>query len=180
MNVKCNLMHGCYTPSMCEFAQVCTYSPMGAALKEEKLMKCYADTRDHCHNPSACKNTGKCIYEEELNRSRLEPGMVKTIKPRIPEFIEILEASKAIHLKKNQDYANDNNSFANFERSSELISWFQNPIDRSFIALIGTKLARIAELRDGRIPNNESLDDSFIDLVTYCGLWAAYVKRSKM
>jgi hypothetical protein len=98
-------------------------------------------------------------------------------EPRIPEFIELLEASKAIHLKKNQDYANDNNPFSNFERSALLISWFNNPTDKSFIALIGTKLARIAELTDGRIPNNESLDDSFLDLVTYCALWAAYKKR---
>ena len=97
--------------------------------------------------------------------------------PRIPEFIELLDSSKAIHLKKNQDYANASNPFSNFERSAELISWFSNDTDKAFIALIGTKLARIAELSDGRTPNNESLDDSFLDLVTYCGLWAAYVKR---
>lgn len=103
----------------------------------------------------------------------------KEEKPRIPEFIELLDASKAIHLKKNKDYANENNPFSNFERSAELVSWFANKQDKSFVALIGTKLARIAELRDGRIPNNESLDDSFLDLLTYVGLWAAYVKRNK-
>jgi hypothetical protein len=100
-------------------------------------------------------------------------------QPRIPEFIELLDASRAIHLKKNQDYANANNPFSNFERSAELISWFSNPNDKSFVALIGTKLARIAELSDGRTPNNESLDDSFLDLLTYVGLWAAYVKRQR-
>lgn len=100
-------------------------------------------------------------------------------EPRIPEFIELLDASKAIHLKKNEDYANANNPFSNFERSAELISWFSNTQDKLFVALIGTKLARIAELSDGRIPNNESLDDSFLDLVTYCALWAAYVKRTR-
>ncbi len=108
-----------------------------------------------------------------------DPGYVHNNKPRIPEFIELLDASKAMHLKKNQDYANDLNPFSNFERSAMLISWFTNDIDKSFIALIGTKLARIAELSDGRVPNNESLDDSFLDLVTYCGLWAAYVKRQR-
>lgn len=100
-------------------------------------------------------------------------------KPRIPEFLELLDASKVIHLKKNQDYANESNPFSNFERSAELISWFNNPIDKSFMGLIGTKLARIAELSDGRIPNNESLDDSFLDLVTYCALWGAYNKRQR-
>lgn len=103
----------------------------------------------------------------------------KGIEPRIPEFIELLDASKAIHLKKNQDYANASNPFSNFERSAELISWFNNPVDKSFVALIGTKLARIAELSDGRTPNNESLYDSFLDLLTYVGLWAAYDKRRR-
>jgi len=29
-------------------------------------MKCYTDERDHCHNPSACGNAGRCIYREAL------------------------------------------------------------------------------------------------------------------
>jgi len=121
-----------------------------------------------------CELRGECAYSPlgaELNPIEN--------KPRIPEFIEILDASKAIHLKKNADYANANNPFSNFERSATLIEWFTSPIDKSFIALIATKLARIAELSDGRSPNNESLDDSFLDLVTYCGLWAAYSKRNR-
>lgn len=121
------------------------------------------------------------IHEESkslnLNRVINDKDAEKQPKYRIPEFIELLEQSKIIHLKKNQDYANEYNPFSNFERSAELISWFNNSIDVSFIALIGTKLSRIAELRDGRIPNNESLDDSFLDLLTYVGLWAAYIKR---
>lgn len=167
-------------------------------------MKCYTDNKDVCHNPNICEALGYCNYEKELSKinemldkcqdpngcvyttrcinaqkCQLEQIIMPTNQPRIPEFIEILEASKAIHLKKNQDYANDNNPFANFERSAELISWFNNSTDKAFISLIGTKLARIAELSDGRTPNNESLDDSFLDLVTYCGLWAAYSKRMR-
>ena len=107
------------------------------------------------------------------------PGQIINIQPRIPEFIELLDASKAIHLKKNQDYANADNPFSNFERAAELISWFSNKTDKAFMGLIGNKLARIAELSDGRIPNNESLDDSFLDLLTYVGLWGAYVKRNR-
>lgn len=123
-----------------------------------------------------CPYSGKCI-DQCMKLYNLET--LEEIKPRIPEFIELLEQSKAIHLKKNQDYANASNPFSNFERSAELISWFNNPVDRSFVALIGTKLARIAELSDGRVPNNESLDDSFLDLLTYVGLWGAYSKRNR-
>lgn len=97
----------------------------------------------------------------------------------VTEFIELLRLSKEIHLKKGADYATQQNPFSNFERSAELVSWFTGKVDKSFVALIGTKLARIAELSDGRTPNNESLDDSFLDLLTYVGLWASYVKRNR-
>lgn|SRR5574339_41070 len=96
---------------------------------------------------------------------------------RIPEFIEILEKSLQIHLKKNEDYASAGNPFSNFEFSAKIVKEFKNEEDKGFVALIATKLARLAELSDGRIPNNESVDDSFLDLVTYCALWAAYRKR---
>lgn len=133
------------------------------------LPKCNAIA---CNNPNSCEFTQKCQYTKL-------GAQYASQKPRIPEFIELLDASKAIHIKKNQDYANDNNPFANFERSAELISWFNKPTDKAFIALIGTKLARIAELSDGGVAQNESLDDSFLDLVTYCGLWGAYSKRDR-
>jgi hypothetical protein len=97
----------------------------------------------------------------------------------VNEFLDLLQQSRDIHLKKGADYASQSNPFSNFERSAELVSWFTNKNDKSFVALIGNKLARIAELSDGRTPNNESLDDSFLDLLTYVGLWAAYVKRQR-
>jgi hypothetical protein len=99
---------------------------------------------------------------------------------RIPEFLEIMAKSVQIHKKKNADYASADDPFSNFKFSSMLMESFHQPIDKAFVSLIATKLARIAELSgNGKIPNNESLDDSFLDLVTYCGLWAAYRKRYK-
>lgn len=132
------------------------------------LLEC---NRIQCIDPLSCEMRNECAFTKL--------GVLYTSQPRIPEFIELLEQSKAIHLRKNQDYANESNPFSNFERSAELVRWFTTSTDRVFIALIGTKLARIAELSDGRIPNNESLDDSFLDLVTYCALWASYVKRQR-
>jgi len=99
---------------------------------------------------------------------------------RIPEFIEMLESMKKIHIKKNTDYASESNPFSNFERSGTIASWFTNSVDRSFAILIGTKLARLAELLEpGRIANNESVEDSFLDMATYCILWASYKKRKQ-
>lgn len=85
-----------------------------------------------------------------------------------------------VHIKKNNDYANDQNPFSNFEMSASLVSWFTDPIDQVFVALIGTKLSRLSELlTSGKTPNNESVDDTFLDLTNYCGLWAAYRLRKR-
>lgn len=82
---------------------------------------------------------------------------------------------KAIHEKKNEDYAAPTNPFENFERSGLLMEWFNDPVDKAFISLIGTKLARLATLLNSKKePNNESVADSFLDLTTYCGLWSSY------
>jgi len=95
----------------------------------------------------------------------------------IPEVVTVLENIKAIHEKKNKDYSAKDKPFENFERSANLISWFSNSSDQAFVSLIGTKLARLATLlNSNQIPLNESIEDSFLDLCTYCILWAANYK----
>jgi hypothetical protein len=77
-------------------------------------------------------------------------------------------------MSKRRDYTTNPsvNNHENFERSAELISWFNNKRDQPYVCLIGTKLARLASLlSDGRKPNNESIDDTFLDLINYCALW---------
>lgn len=97
------------------------------------------------------------------------------------EFISILDRSKEIHIKKNQDYTSGMNVDENFERIAEIVSWFNNPIDKSFASFIAVKLARIASLLNkSNKPNFESIDDTFIDLVTYAGLWGGNVARRLM
>lgn len=100
--------------------------------------------------------------------------------PPIIQFVETLQLMKDIHELKNADYSGNNNPFENFERSALIAEWFKNPIDKSFLVLIGTKLARLATLlnkkADGIEPNNESIDDSFLDLATYVVLWKSYYK----
>jgi hypothetical protein len=96
-------------------------------------------------------------------------------------FEELLDKSKAIHLKKRADYTTkpDENPFENFTRANELISWFPSKY-RSFASHIGTKLARIGSLlSNSKEPTNESLDDSFLDLVTYCALMYGFYKFSQ-
>ena len=93
-------------------------------------------------------------------------------------FLDILEKSRAIHDKKAADYTTNPtaNPHENFTRASEIASWFPKEYG-SHSALIGTKLSRLAALlSSGRIPNNESLDDTFLDLLTYVGLMYSFYK----
>ena len=55
-----------------------------------------------------------------------------------------------------------------------LASWFDNPVDKVFATMLGIKLARMAELLNGKIPNNESLSDSFLDHEVYSVIWHAW------
>jgi hypothetical protein len=89
-------------------------------------------------------------------------------------FQEVLADCLTIHNKKNQDYAKSEDPFSNFKFAATLTSEFGHPIDQVFACMIGIKLARIAELRNGKEPLNESLRDSHLDLINYCALWAAY------
>jgi hypothetical protein len=56
-----------------------------------------------------------------------------------------------------------------------VVQGFHLPIDQVFAALIGVKLARLQELtQPGRVPNNESVQDTRRDLANYALIWASY------
>jgi len=89
----------------------------------------------------------------------------------------ILQQGLEIIKKKQVDYATDptKNRYENFERSGTIASWFKDPIDIAFATLIGTKLARLGSLlSENKTPNNETVEDTFIDLANYSALWGGY------
>lgn len=75
-------------------------------------------------------------------------------------------------MSKKHDYTSSTDNHENFKRSAEIASWFSSDIDKPYIILIATKLARLASLLENKTPKHESIEDSFIDLINYCGLWA--------
>ena len=81
---------------------------------------------------------------------------------------------REMHERKNRDYAQDENWASNFERAATIASWFNDKIDKVFATMIGIKLARLAELKNGKVPNNESIADSMLDMDVYAVLWHAY------
>lgn len=90
------------------------------------------------------------------------------------KFNEILNKMREIHARKNHDYAQDNDPFSNFKRAALISEWFNDPVDKVFVTMIGIKLARLAELHNGKEAKNESVNDSHLDLEVYATLWDAY------
>lgn len=98
---------------------------------------------------------------------------------RIPEFIQTLEQMKEIHIKKNKDYASEENPFSNFDFSDLMMRMFPDR-HKTFVWPIATKLARLSSLlQSGNIPNNESIEDSFVDIANYIILWKCDYSRRR-
>ncbi len=100
--------------------------------------------------------------------------------PPIPEFLEALEKMKKVHESKNQDYAAPTNPFSNFDCSEYGLEMFPIPRDGAFAWPIFTKLARLSTLlNSNKAPNNESIEDTFIDIANYLLLWRAdFLRRN--
>lgn len=98
-----------------------------------------------------------------------------------PHFLRLLDRAKEIHQKKSQDYTTDPtaNPHENFDRANIIISWFP-PEYKSYAGLVGQKLARLgALLSSGRAPENESIEDTFLDSLAYQGLFYDKWKRNE-
>ena len=89
------------------------------------------------------------------------------------EYKDILEKMRKVHEKKNHDYAKDENTFSNFTFAADLASNFNDNMDKTFVTLIGIKLARLIALQNKEAVN-ESVDDTYQDLTIYCSLWWMY------
>lgn len=68
-----------------------------------------------------------------------------------------------IMLKKGNDYANVDR-LSNFKLAGNICGI--SP-EKNCLSLIATKVARLGVLLENRIPNNESIEDSIIDLANY-------------
>lgn len=89
-----------------------------------------------------------------------------------PKFAAALKKMAAVHDLKSADYAQANDRFSNFRDAAATAGV---SIDDVFAVLIGTKLARLKELtKNDKIPNNESIQDTRLDLAVYSTLWLAF------
>ena len=75
---------------------------------------------------------------------------------------------------KANDYAKDEDVFSNFKKIAYLSDI---PTEKTFLVFMTVKIARLAELLSGKEPNNESIDDSLIDIINYSALLTIYRKE---
>lgn len=104
-------------------------------------------------------------------------GMQQVESKVNPKFHSALAKMAEVHDKKSQDYAHDGNRYSNFEEAAATAGV---SVDEVFAVLIGIKLARLRELlSSGKVPNNESIQDTRLDLAVYSVLWLSYHEGEK-
>ena len=100
-------------------------------------------------------------------------------KPPVnPKFHAALKKMAEVHDKKSADYADTKAGkyYSNFEEAAATAGV---SVDDVFGVQIGIKLARLRELlKSGKIPNNESIQDTRLDLAVYSVLWLSYFEPS--
>lgn len=91
-----------------------------------------------------------------------------------PKFHAALKKMAEVHDKKSLDYADtaNGNYYTNFEEAAREAGV---SVEEAFLVLIGVKLARLRELKKKALaPQNESVQDSRLDLANYCVLMYSY------
>lgn len=93
---------------------------------------------------------------------------------------DILDTMRFILDKKAADYSNQIDRYSAFTGIAEQLQRVRQSnlpdVDMVFLLFIHVKLTRLIELlsRPGVDAQNESVDDTFVDLANYCVLWGAY------
>lgn len=124
------------------------------------------DHRDQWHCPD-----GHGMYAGVPHFEKIQENLVyQSLKN--PKFSRALERMEAVHNRKSDDYAHAGNRYSNFEQAAATAGV---SVDQVFAVLIGVKLARLQELlKEGKVPNNESVQDTRLDLAVYAALWLSY------
>lgn len=92
-----------------------------------------------------------------------------------PHFYNLLQRMAILHDKKSHDYASNTNPMGNYHFAGQLCLLFSaSPKDAGFVGRLGEKLYRLANLEsNGKIPLNESIEDTEIDICVITLLWMA-------
>lgn len=99
-----------------------------------------------------------------------------------PVFYGMLNEMAETHDRKSHDYASNDSPYANYQFAGKLAALFaHSPEDMGFLSRIGEKMYRLANLeKDGKIPSNESMEDTERDLPIIMTLWMSMRRERRM
>lgn len=128
------------------------------------------------------ESCGCCLDKQQLGRQKMngydkeESGDKERPRHGSKFFYHLLERMAEIHDKKSADYASNDSPYGNYLFAGELSKLFDNPDDSGFLGRIGEKIYRLANLENPingttKIPNNESIEDTEIDICVITLLW---------
>lgn len=100
----------------------------------------------------------------------------------IPEFEKLVIKMLEVHKSKSADYASTDDPLSNFKVQEYFSSLFKHDKDKVFASIIGIKIARLSTLLSKEeTPNNESIEDTFLDACNYFALWyCSYIKNKPL
>jgi hypothetical protein len=93
----------------------------------------------------------------------------------MPEFYHLLERMANLHDKKSHDYGSSTNPVGNYHIAGSFANLFPHSSeDAGFAGRLAEKIYRIANLEsEGKIPKNESIEDTEEDICVIAVLWMA-------
>ena len=86
---------------------------------------------------------------------------------QVEKFNEFTDKMRSVILSKSEDYATENDVLSNFKLAGAICGLTP---ELNCLSLIATKVARLGVLLQGKVPNNESIQDSVLDLANYAVL----------
>lgn len=98
-----------------------------------------------------------------------------------PVFYKLLEEMAETHDKKSHDYASNKNPYGNYHFAGEMALLFaHNSKDAGFVGRLAEKIYRLANLESsGKVPTNESIEDTERDIAVITALWMASRRDSR-
>lgn len=104
-----------------------------------------------------------------------EHGDLGRIRHGSPDFYRLLEEMAITHDKKSHDYANNSNPSGNYHFAGYVAGLFSHSAeDAGFVGRVAEKIYRLSVLEGSqKIPKNESIEDTEVDICTIVTLWMA-------